>query len=234
MLLKELTATYIKERNSERPIGRELAAKTCSHYFECVRAFEVWLGRPAEIDDLTPEAINRFLSAIIAKGLSAFTANNRRAGLRKLVRFARQKKFSKAKSRDIRPVPLPQLDTDGYTAEEMRLLIEQASLMKFTIRDTKIPKALFWCSLIPVKWEVGLRIGDFTRVRLTDFQDGVLTVFEQKTAKRSRHRLKPSTAAAIAACIAADPSRELIWDGLHPKSICKAFTRIAVDAGLPG
>src|SRR5690606_32230581 len=145
------------ERNSERPIGKELAQKTCSHYFECVRHYETILGRAPEVEDLEPSRLNQFLNQLHAAGYSAYTVKNRRTGLTKLLRFARKKRLTKAKSRDVRPVLVPTLEVAGYDVSDMRAFISYAATLRHCIRGTNVPRSLFWCSLAPTKWEIGIR-----------------------------------------------------------------------------
>ncbi len=235
MLLEKLIETYIASRNEERPIGQELAARTQLHLADCVRAYGAWLQHEAVLTDLNPLSVNDFLRWLIEAGQSPYTARNRRSGLLVLWRFAERSGLTDEQSTRVRRVHCPTLQVDGYAIDQAQVLLSRASELRGTIRYTKIPRRIYWGSLLPTKWDFGLRAGDVLGVRVVDFNpDGQLWVYEHKTGKRGWRILRPETRDAIAECVAVSPNREFIWPGLRPRSFYRAFSRLAKASGLPG
>lgn len=235
MNLETLAEKYVNFKNKTRPIGRDLSQQTAIHLANCVRSYSRWLKRDAVADDFAPQKVNEYLAAIVAAGKSPYTAKNRRTGLLILMRFARRKRLIKFNAKRVRPIACPQLDIQGYRPEQVQHFVNYVSGLKWNIRETSIPKSVFWSSLILTQWRICLRIGDFSRVKVSEFRpDGWLWAWENKTHKRTWLQLSPAAAKAVADCIAADPGRELIWPGLNPESLSRAFTRLARAAGLPG
>lgn len=233
-MLEELCEKYIYAKNQERPIGRELSPRTRSHLFDCVKAYGRWIGQKPRVVDLQPDRVNQFLSALMKDGKSPYTVKNRRTGLMVLMRFARRQKLLQVRTKEVRPILCPTLEPQGYDVKDIQQLLKHIRYLRREIPGTGIPRRLYWASLVQTQWETGLRIGDFSRIPITAYDQGILTVVESKTGKKSTHHLERATAAAIEACIDANPIRELIWPGMQPKSLSRAFIEIARAAGLPG
>jgi len=236
ILLRDFVDVYIDKRNLERPIGREVGYRTRQHLDDAVRAFSSWLNRPASVEDLTADVLNRFLADHHAAGKSPYTVKNRRTGLMVLLRRAVRLGLAQdVDARDVRSVHCPKLKIDGYSEGDMQVLIGMASRIKGVVRKTGIGRATYFVSAMLTMWNLGSRPGDIIKIRVCDFDPrGFFWVVEQKTGKGRTRVLQPATRCAIAACISIDPRRELIWPGLAVKGFYKNIKRIAELAGLPG
>lgn len=230
----DIARAYIAQRNSDNDLGRELSAKTCEHYLECIHVFGRFLERPATADDFNAEAVTLFLKSILKSGASPYTARNRRTGLLVLWRFAHSRGWC-GPCVGVRNVHLPELAVNGYSFEQISLLISNVAKLRGVVRTTGIRKAVYWDSFIRTDWEVGIRIGDMLRLELQHFDpEGWLWCHESKTRKAGWRRLRTSTADAIRKCIAANPHRTFIWPGYTRKNICRAFAELAAAAGVNG
>ena len=234
MQLAEVVRTYVQAKNLERPLGRELAAKTVEHLAECALVYSRHLGRPAEIADLAPLSVNAFLLSMLEAGASPYTVKNRRTGLRALWRFAHESGLAPPWS-GVRTIHCPPLSVDGYSLAKMQRFLLYVGTLRGVVRLTGIPRALWWASFLRTDWEVGLRVGDMLRIELEHFDaTGWLWTRESKTGKAGWRRLRADTAESVAACLVACPGRKRIWPGYTSKNICRAFKELAKRAGVGG
>ena len=236
MALDDFVDVYVEKRNAERPIGRDLSKDSRRHLAEAVQAFSVYLGRPTRLSDLTATNINGFLASQMLRGLSPYSVKNRRTAMMVLLRRAlRMKLIQNVDPHEVRTVFCPRLSPSGYDLADAERLISFASTLRCNVRRTGVPRAAYWVSAILVEWNLGIRIGDLTRIEVKHFsKDGTLFVAESKTGKSGIRALHNSTRIAIERCIATEKNRRLIWPGFSAKTISKAFTTIARNAGLPG
>lgn len=235
MQIRDLVAPYVAVRNERRPIGRPISSKTAAHLLDCVRDYSAWLNRPAVLEDFNAESVNAFLAAILESGRSPWGVKNRRTGLLILWRFARKQGHLSEGPDRVRGVYLPPLDNDGHDEARMSVLLAFCARLRGTVTRTGLKRSIYWDSLLRCKWRTVLRPSDLLRVKVKDFDPtGWLKSYESKTGKGGWLPLDPSTTQAIAACIALDPDRELIWPGYRVDSFCKAFSKLAKMAGVGG
>lgn len=234
MQLSLLVRAYIDATNADRPIGRELAERTCEFYCECERLFSRWLGCAATTAHFDRDTVARFLKALLDDRRSAYTVKSRRTGLLVLWRYAHRLGLA-LPCEGVRPVACPGLKKYGYDLGAMRRLLEFVGDLRGPVRATGVPKAIYWDAFLRTDWEVGLRIGDMIRVEVRHFdRSGWLWFHETKTCKSAWQPLRPSTTASVAACIDANPVRERIWPGYTRKNIIRAFSALARSAGVNG
>lgn len=232
--LLDVARAYIAAQNSERPIGKELSAKTCEHLLECIAVYSRHLCRPSSTDDFNAPALNAFLVAILVAGKSEYTVKNRRTGLLVLWRFAHRQGWAPP-CVGVRPVHCSELSVNGYNIEQITAFTAYVATLRGKVRGTGIPRAIYWGSFLRTDWDVGLRIGDMLTIPLPHFDaSGWLWTEERKTGKHGWRKLRPSTTESIAACIAAKPERAVIWPGLKPRNAYRAFKELAKRAGVNG
>ncbi len=234
MRLADLACAYITERNSHRPLGRDLAFKSCEHLIDCARVYSRHLGRAATDHDLRAIPINRMLASLLEAGASPYTCKNRRTGLLILWRHAHRIGIA-PECNGVRPVDCPPLAIDGYDVARMERLLAHVAKLKGIQRRTGVPRSLWWDSFLRADWESGLRSGDMLRVELSHFDpDGWLWCIESKTRKGGWLRLSTDAVASVTASIAANPNRKFIWPGYTRRNICRAFRELADGAGVGG
>jgi hypothetical protein len=235
MLLTDFVDRYITAKNALRDVGRELSPATRDYLIDCIAVLSRHLGRPAKVRDLTPKTLNALLEAETAAGRSPYTVKNRRTGLLALWREAKCAGLTAVAAEGVRRVHCPKLDIKGYSDADMEKLVETAFAKCGRVRGTDVSRSTYWVSLLLAMWDLGLRAGDMLTIQVLHLDaTGRLWVSEHKTSKSGWHQLRPTTLAAIKACIAENPSRERIWPGFRPRSLYRAFTRLAEAAGLPG
>ena len=234
MHASDVVRAYIAFRNETNDLGKELAPKTCEHYFDCVQVFSRYLERPATVADFNAATVMAFLKSLLANKNSPYTVRNRRTGICVLWRFAHAQGWC-GPCVGVRNVHLPELRVNGYSFAQMSTLLASVALLRGVVRNTGIPKPVYWDSFLRTDWEVGLRIGDMLRIETQHFEkDGWLWCAESKTRKVGWRRLRQSTADSIRASIAANPHRKFIWPGYTRKNICRAFSDLAKAAGVNG
>lgn len=236
MLLTDLSVAYIAERNKQKPIGREMAKRSVENLTTCAKAYSHWLGHSARIADLRSETINAFLVWMVDDGYSPYTIKSRRTLLMILWRFAWRLRMTRKRVEEIRTVFCPELEIHGYTLDQAEALLNRLPELVGIVRRTKIPRNLYWGSLVPTKWDVCLRLGDFTHVEIDHFDASGkrLWIQENKTRKQGWERLSDTSVDAIQKCIDVDCKRRYIWPGMKAKSLSREFTRIAREFGFPG
>jgi integrase len=213
-----------------------MAKDTRRHLDEAVKAITNWLGRPAAIEDLRPETINKYLVEYLESGRSPYTVKSRRTGLLVLLRRAiRLGLVDDVDVKDVRAVHCPALRIDGYDLNDMDRLIAHCATLRGVQSKTGISQSIYFASAILTMWNLGNRPGDIVEIDVADFDPrGFFYVTEQKTGKARARALQSSTKGAIAACIAVDPRRKKIWPGMKARSFYKKIGRIAAAAGLSG
>ena len=235
MSLVDFVDVYVERRNSERPIGRELSPDSRRTLLESAKSFGSWLGRDARVSDLSPAAINRYLENLHGRHFSPYTVKGRRTNLMCLLRRAIRMRLTQADPGEVRSVHCPKLVKEGYTFEDAQKLVAYLASLEGKVRHTAIPKATFWLSAVLTQWNLGIRIGDISRIEVSAFiLCGTLFVVESKTGKSSTRVLHNSTRDAISQCIAFDPKRQYIWPGHSPRRLMKTFATLPHRCGLPG
>lgn len=235
MQLLLLVALYARAKNDALDLGRQLSPKTIQHLDESARAYGAYLTRPADTGDFEAAKLNAFLAHLLAIGRSPWGVKSRRTGLLVLWRFARNAGLVQSPPDGVKRVHCQPLSNDGFDVRQMEQLLGYVSTLRFSVNRTSLPQRLWWDSLLRVKWDLVLRAGDMLRVRPCDFRpEGWLWARESKTGRENWLRLRPSAAESLAAFLAVDPRRSLVWPGYAPKNFYKAFKRLAVRAGVPG
>lgn len=236
ILLHDLLPEYIAWRNERRPIGRDVSPRTVRYYGHCYNAFGTYLRRDPTLGDLRPEIVNAWLTEMLESGKAASTVHSLRVGVGTIWRYAVRMKLTRVRPDDVRPIHLPALKPQGYSAEQAALLLAQADKELGNVRETGIPRRLWMKSMVVVLWDTGIRCGDLARIKVKDFDAAGCKLFihESKTGKSGFKLLRPSTCEIIAASVAAAPEREFIWPGRKPLAIWRSFKRLARKAGLPG
>lgn len=235
LLLKTLIDRYVEFRNDELEIGRELSPQTHKYYLEVVQCFGVYLGHTPTLEDLTPELVNKFLTALLSDGRSRHTVRNRRTGFHALMRHAKREGLTTADPDRLRRVNCPPLNNKGYSVSDMERLLAYSAQLTGRQRRSGVSKRTYWVSMILLMWNIGCRIGDVLTIQRSKFDpSGRLWVYESKTRKSGWHRLHRSTAEAIAICLTENPVRETIWPGFTRRNVSRAFSDLAVAAGVGG
>lgn len=164
------------------------------------------LGRRPTLLDITCTMISAFLRAY--RG-SARTANNKRAVLITLWRFAVGEKL---KVRNLEEVPKLKVSKNiprAWSLAQFSKLINATIMLNGMIGPHK--ESVWMRALLFVCFSTASRIGAVMKIRMEDLDldTGMVVVYEPKTSKEQVHRLTPQAILAVKAII--HPKRDFLF-----------------------
>ncbi len=202
-------------------------------FLTLLRLLGEFLGRPAQLEDLSDETILDYMAHVVQLGRSAATANTHRKQLIALANFAARKKLID-QFPDVPKLQEMKRAATSWTVDQVTLILRACRDRRGTVGELRA--ADFWTALVLTVYDTGTRIGALLRTPLEclDRSVGVLTVPAevQKTKQDQRFLLHADTLAALdriltdkrALLFPWHRSRATLWD--HFKWILKL-------AGLP-
>jgi integrase len=135
----------------------------------------------------------------------------------------------------VQEVKVNPLNIQGFDQQTITKFVEHVSTFRGVVKNTGLPRRMWWDSWLLVNWETAIRSGDMFSIRPTDFdRAGWLWIVESKTQKRGWRRLRDSVAKVLAEFIAWDSSRERIWPGYKPRHFYRAFSELCDSVGVEG
>jgi site-specific recombinase XerD len=166
-LLKFFEAYYLPHRLRSR------SKNTIRLYRHSVNSFSRFLERRAKLSDLTDDTVSRYLTALIARGLSPYTVNKERSQLLAIWTYAAKKRHV-PEFPDVPPERTPKRVPQAWTQEELKRLMHACSLQKGEICD--IPASAWWTALHLILWDTGERIGAVLKLSWSSYQTPWLLV----------------------------------------------------------
>ncbi|MHB1038621.1 MAG: tyrosine-type recombinase/integrase [Pirellulales bacterium] len=213
----------------------EMCAMRRQNMAALVERFSRWLGRQAELSDLTDSTVNRWLSALGEGQRAKATIHNNRGELLALWNDAFANCVVQHPPRRVRKIKLPRTLPTAWNEGEILRLLAAAEEVPGWFRRSRVAKGPFWVALIMTAYDTGLRQGDLLRLRRDQIDaSGHLRTIQHKTGNEilSRVHLVP-TLAAIEATY--PPRRKFIFGGvLYASRLQRAFQQIVKAAGLVG
>ena len=228
MLLREVLNRYLEARMLKPRSAEQLAL--------AVRCLTQWLGRPATLEDLTPETLGRFLRDYLTSHAAA-TTNGKRGAILTLWRWASKRESAGASSRwafaDVPSAKEPRRIPLAWTVDEIERLVATARQWPGAVGD--IPARVYWSSLFLATYDTGCRIGALLSARAVNLslanRSLVIEPEATKTGVGVVYWLHDQTIAAIAGHY--DPARELVWPWpYHRRHLWTVCRRIVDAAGL--
>lgn len=221
----------------EYALTRDLTPDSIRQLQSAVRALDRSLGRQVHVRELCTRLVNDFLAQQKAAGLSWHTRRNRRRILLTLWKAAAFAGL--VAPRGIQPVaPVRSRGhlVHCWTVAQVRQLLAAAEGLQGHVgRRLPVPRAAYWASYVAAAWDSGLRGCDvrcFRRDLIAP--DGTVRLVQNKTDRRQRVRLHPSTLERIDRCLAVYP-RLVIWPVASNLRVWrKAAARVVRAAGLTG
>lgn len=198
--------------------------------------YSVHLGRIALATDLTDDAVNAWLAALLKENLARRTVRGYRGALVMLWRFAVEIGLLDALPLRLRKIKVPKLiPTACDEGEAARLVAQALGLPGFY--QCGVRRSIFWVGLILAIWDSGLRIGDLLRLRKDQVgKDGTGCIVQHKTGWPKVFRFREKAMEAIReVCAATGDSNPLIFGGvISRKTVFVTFRRIADGASFKG
>jgi integrase len=149
MLLRDLLREYSRKRT-------EMEEKSVRLLDYSLNNFRAFLGREAEITDLSEEKILDHLRWNAAKRAAA-TANHHRGNLMTLWGFAKEMRLTEPPPK-IGKKKEPHRDPVAWTLDEVTTLYEATSLLEGFYPGCPIPISLCWKIAIAICWDTAVRL----------------------------------------------------------------------------
>lgn len=224
MTCVELLARYVGARDLERG--------TVQWFTLIVGRFCRHCGGAASVDDLSPQRVGEWLTAMVDEGrLSRTTIKDYRRGLLILWRWGYSEGLCPHAPLGVKPIKAPLPVPRGWSAADVNRLLDAAAKLKGSYR-CGLPRALWFAAIIRVAWDTGLRPSDLMRLTADDFnRDGAGAIVQHKTGNPVAFQLRPSTLLAIASI--RPHSRTRIFGGVVSRSkFYRAMGKLVKAAGL--
>lgn len=210
-------------------LERAISASSIEQYRIAVNAFSKWLGRAAQSEDLTDDAINRFLVAY-SQLRKPHTVASKRRQLMVLWRAVAERGDALPPAR-VRRIKTPPTPKDVWTAEEVGAICTNLSQLQGRLPIVLIRPADYYVGLVRAAWETGLRLSDLMALERHQIErDGWFSVTMQKTGlpqwcrlHRSTHEIIQRTFDELA------PPRRLCWPTWSTKTPKACFKLIRRD-----
>lgn len=224
-------------------LQQDLADGSAAQLRWCVAAFTHHLGHEAELTDLTPDTINRWLQAMKTLGTSATTrASRRRMLLTLATAAARQHRLAPIERELVARVKVVRQFPEGLSRTEAQKAITSLSSpppkwsgwLQFAYRKLGITRAAWWRAYLLATWDSGAP-ADCRQLKWSDIQpNGTAYVLRGKTGKPLAWKFSPATLQAIEAI--RQPERELIFQLPGSMTLFRkeAATILQQIAGLKG
>jgi len=214
-------------------LERDVSDGTIAYIRVTVRRFSDWLKKPATLDDLEDDLVNRWLASLLDDGLARPSVKGHRGNLLSLWRCAFERELVRLPPRRVRKIKCPRTLPEAWEIQQLQSLLTEAEKMPGCFRYVPLSWAEYLRALILVAWDSGLRLGDLLTLRFDQVgTDGSLIVRQNKTGESILRKLRPETMAAVQATERA--RRELIFGFVHSRQVMTVFKRLVKLAGLRG
>lgn len=198
---------------------RDLTPGAVRKYDYSCRRFSEWLGKPADLADLTTENLSLFTAARQAE-VTPRTARNDRDNVCRLAKIAVEEGLIKPLGKVRRPKVPPKIPV-AWTVEELVRLRNAAAAM---------PKALYWRTLIDATYDAALRKEDMLNFDMLSLRpDGSADIVQRKTQSIHTVKFRPETLAAMRELGGRHP---LQWPKNGQKEFYQAWKKLRTMAGL--
>lgn len=205
--------------------------RTVARYKTTVANFERWLGRDAEMDDLTPDNWGLWIQSRRGER-AAGTIRGDAEKLRVIWKFAAAEEGLPEPR--VKLPPSVQNDPVAWRPKELAALERAARECDWRIGGMR--GSVFWPALIGVAVDTGERINAIHSLESLDIDLGGLEItFRRDNRKGKRRTLRKGvsrqTAAHVAALLRRRP--EMPFAVVQPASLYPPLRRLLADAGLP-
>lgn len=223
--------------NLYRPLNLKIRSEGTTHqYGVAFRCFAQFLGHEPTTDDLTDDTVTLWMSRLLADGLAAVTVKERAGRIGAIWNWLARRRMVDKFPTFCKP-DVPETMPTALSEGELRRLFESAAKERGKIEG--IPGSLWWTSYLAFVFSTAERktAALSVEIKWLDLPNGICTIppAARKGGKKwACYKLWPEVVELLAAVIAAEPHRELVW----PWNRCKgsyytSYRRILRDASLP-
>lgn len=181
---------------SQYAITRDIKDSTADQYRWTVRSLSQFLERPAQLSDLHPDTVNRWLKSL-SGSLSPFTIHSRRGQLLVLWRAAIEMGKVSDEPKQIRRIKRPERVIRTINVDEARLLVHYLSCLSGSIAGR--PRGAYLASIVKATLDTALRQSDLHRLDLCAVGKslGKLQIVQVKTGRRRWVYLSADTLSSL-------------------------------------
>lgn len=208
--------------------------KTRTQYRIALGNFRDFLGREGTLDDLTDDAMTRFIIWLRdVRELHPRTCNDRRSRLNALWTWLANREFLLRRPTNC-PLEEPQRTPRAWTQDELRRLIRACHDSPGTIGP--LPASTFWLAFHSLAWDTGARTSELLQLRWEWLDHGTgwvsVPAYARKGQKRDAcYRLQPDTMAVLSTF--RRPTGPILgWD-YHASRFWQLYSELLTRAGLP-
>lgn len=218
----------------ERYRARKLigaAANTEGKFRRAIFALGTLVGHLPTVDDLTDDNIADLVASVIARGRSAYTANDYRSKLVALWTFCARRRWTETYP-DVDEAPTEKRNPVAWTRDELARVIAATALARQPMGG--IPGPTWYRALLLVLWDTGERIGAILRAERSQLHGDTLLVPAAHRKGKTRdmvYTLHPDTVAAIAAM--GEPRAMLFPRDCTTETVANRWRACLKRAGLP-
>lgn len=193
-----------------------------------------FLGRSAELKDFNPVTINQWIAWALDK-VSRDTAHSYRRYLLTLWRAAVDADLVVVTPRKIRPIRRAEKIVEGWSAEDVSLLVVACDALEGTMPKIGLSRRLYWRTFISAAWFTGLRLGDILAIRREQIDAvGRLSVVQHKTGRVVMRAVPLPIVQEIDAMRGTSPGPVWpLWQATY-RELLREFKSLAAAAGLRG
>lgn len=206
---------------------RDIRPGTIEQYKYTVKSLSRFLNRPAQLQDLHPDTVNRWLRSLSGK-LSPFTIHSKRGQLLVLWRAAIEMQKVEEAPRTIRSIKRPERVVRTINPDEAALLVHYLSCLTGSIAGR--PRGPYLVSLVRATLDTSLRQSDLHLLdwEATEKSDGKLQIVQVKTRRRRWVYLSQETLELIRPWAQSGP----IWPRKRRDRVTREIQSAARACGL--
>ena len=205
---------------------------TIEQYHISLRQLNRWAGHTVTLEELDTELILSFMRHRQSLGRAPRTVNNARHVLIALWRHAYHKRFTQRKPPDCYELPklkVTKTIPEAWSLEELNRILHACE----NARPLPYWDYRHWRGLILCLYDTGARLNSILLSRVSDIQNGFLTLRKTKQNRETTHKLHADTLAAIDRLPEHESGLIFPWP-YHRRQIWRAYKKILKTADLPG
>lgn len=184
--LREHLDTYLRIK------ARTISKSSHTYYYWAINRFEEFLGRPATVEDLTSETIDKWLNSPL--GINKNTIVLLKKVMKYLWQWLHERGHCKTHP-TFGVIGNNELRTEKFTEEQVQLMISVASEMPGNIKGRPIPVNKYMVAWVRVQYDTGAQFSRMFKLKWRDFrkEDGIIVV------NGKEREIQPDTVAAVTA-----------------------------------
>lgn len=227
--------TTLRSYAAQYAIERALAASSERALRYVLNSLELYLKRPATLDDLCSATLNGWITWMYRERLDPETIRGRRTATVGIWKHACEAELVTMPPMRIRKVKVPDKPPVCWDWPELLKLLDVARALTGVMnRDRRVSRADFWQAWLYVDYGTGLRLGDLRKLRFDNISsDGRTITVQSKTGDVVTGHIQPEGMAIVTRM--RQRGRRLVFgDLVNHSNAQRYFRKLVAMAGLSG